>query len=347
MLMIFQRRGDERAKGVQWQRLCDGRKCSQSDGQLIRGERTLNIQALRHSKVKLTWDQDDPNRAKMTRRTLTREEIDEQDFNNLVASSGSEDENTSGKKSKKVRSKDMRALLFNNDDGDEDVWGKAGTAWNEELADLRGQGKETKGNGDMEITFKPALSGLKALDGAEEENMTTLEKYQMRMKEKKARKKEKRELKRAGKDVESDDEAEAEHDESKEKKEDDFFGDSSDNEESDIEPAPTKPTKPIKSTSDKEKKSKKCITLKPVDDLPEDLPADLQTKTDHFSMKDILRAEKEKGKRKRNRSKKGGKHADEREVELGPDGWKVNVQDDRFKALNEEPEFAIDPSNPA
>ncbi|MGG6496889.1 UNVERIFIED_CONTAM: hypothetical protein NY603_28620, partial [Bacteroidetes bacterium 56_B9] len=48
--------------------------------------------ALRHSKVKLTWDQDDPNRAKFTRKALTREEIEEQDFRNLVAGSDSESE---------------------------------------------------------------------------------------------------------------------------------------------------------------------------------------------------------------------------------------------------------------
>lgn len=314
-------------------------------------------QALRHSKVKLTWDQDDPNRAKMTRRTLTREEIDEQDFNNLVAaSSGSEDddetkdsEKASGKKTKKDRSKDLRALLFNNDGEDEDVWGKAGTAWKEELAEVRGQGKEGKDK-DMEITFRPALSGSKALDGADEENMTTLQKYQLRMKERKARKKEKRELKRAGKGDESDEEAGGAK--SKPGKEDDFFGDSSDS-EPESEPEAAKPStgkkgqKPTKPNATAAATPSAPAKSKAVDALPADLPADLDPKTDHFSMKDILRAEKEKGKRKRNRSKKGGKHADEREVELGPDGWKVDVKDDRFKVLHEEPEFAIDPSNPA
>lgn len=313
----------------------------------------LTGQALRHSKVKLTWDQDDPNRAKMTRRTLTREEIDEQDFNNLVASSGSEDEaegtanvaagKGSDKKSKKDRSKDLRALLFNNDSEDDDVWGKAGTAWKEELAEVRGQGKEAKANGDMEITFRPALSGSKALDGADEENMTTLERYQMRMKEKKARKKEKRELKRAGKlDGSDDDEVDAE---AKEAKEDEFFGDTSDEEDEQVKAAarPSKPSKANKAEADTKSPAVPSAQPRSADDLPEDL----QTGTDHFSMKDILRAEKEKGKRKRRRNKKGGKHEDEREVELGPEGWRVDVQDERFKVLHEEPEFAIDPSNPA
>jgi hypothetical protein len=285
----------------------------------------------------------------MTRRTLTREEIDEQDFNNLVgASSGSESE-TEGAKPKKSNKKDIRALLLDNGDSDEDVWGKAGTAWKEELAEVRGQGKSEK---DMEITFRPALSGAMAVTGGDEENMTTLEKYQMRMKEKKARKKEKRELRAAGKAVSGD-----ESDGAKPKKADkgdDFFGGSSDEEEEepvandndesdeDVEESNLK----SKSKSKSEPKSK-SNSKSSKQDLPKDLPEDLQTTTDHFSMKDILKAEKEKGKKKRRRVKKGGKHEAEREVELGPDGWKLDVKDDRFKALHSEPEFAIDPSNPA
>ena len=289
----------------------------------------------------------------MTRRTLTREEIDEQDFNNLVgASSASEAESdTAGGKPrpKKANKKDMRALLLENSDGDDDVWGKAGTAWKEELAEVRGQGKTEK---DMEITFKPALSGAKAVTGGDEENMTTLEKYQMRMKEKKARKKEKRELRAAGKADSDDSDAETKPTK-KAGKGDDFFGGSSDEDEDEAKLARDESDEEVKKPLSKSKaketinsKSKDTSKPKSKQYLPADLPEDLQTTTDHFSMKDILKAEKEKGKKKRRRNK-GGKHEAEREVELGPDGWKLDVKDDRFKALHEEPEFAIDPSNPA
>lgn len=293
----------------------------------------------------------------MTRRTLTREEIDEQDFNNLVGdSSGSEDEAETAagdEKPKKSEKQDLRALLLDNGDSDDDVWGKAGTAWKEELAEVRGQGKKDKANGEMEITFRPALSGGKAVTGGDEENMTTLEKYQMRMKEKKARKKEKRELRAAGKAGSDDEGSDAEKPGRKSAKDDDFFGGSSDEEEEDLadededdEEVIEKPKSSTKTPKSKSEKPKpKAVDTK--QDLPKDLPEDLQTTTDHFSMKDILKAEKEKGKKKRRRNKKGGKHEAEREVELGPDGWKLDVKDDRFKVLHEEPEFAIDPSNPA
>lgn len=157
--------------------------------------------ALRHSKVKLTWDQDDPNRAKITRRALTREEIEEEDFGNLVAASESEEEDDDdeddSKKSKKQKIKErrdkLRALLLGGDDETGDIWGKAGTAWKDELADMKGDEKESK---DVEITFRPGLTT--------DDNLTSLERYQLRMKEKKKAKKEKRELKGKGEKEEKD-----------------------------------------------------------------------------------------------------------------------------------------------
>ena len=44
-------------------------------------------QALRHSKVKLTWDEDEPERALVTKRVLSRKEIEENDFRAYIASS--------------------------------------------------------------------------------------------------------------------------------------------------------------------------------------------------------------------------------------------------------------------
>ncbi|KAK8864269.1 hypothetical protein IAR55_001515 [Kwoniella newhampshirensis] len=338
--------------------------------------------ALRHSKVKLTWDQDDPNRVKVTRRALTREEIEEQDFKNLVASSGSESESepdfddkdagvskakSGEKKSRKQlmkeRTEKLRNLLLANDeDGDGDVWGKAGTAWADELEDIRaggkGESKATKGKGkkvdgdDMEITFRPGLSASKAGEEKDEENMTTLEKYQLRMKEKKQRKKEKIELRKAEKElgVEGEGEGVAVTKGGK----DDFFGSESERESEEEQKKPIK----SKSASSKSEIESKKINTKSTELAPHlassevDREADLlalmgsDPKPDtNFSMKDILKAEKETvAKRIRHRKKSGKK--DEEEKELGPDGWKIDVRDERFKALHEEPEFAIDPSNP-
>jgi len=149
-------------------------------------------------------DQDDPNRIKVTRRNLTREEIEEQDFKAFVASSGSEEEDEddlvpqldtaaaptngklrgkSDKRAAKERTQKLRDLLFAGGEEDDDVWGKAGSSRQDELATKTG-GKFN--NGDMEITFRPGLSVSKAGEGEDDGNLTTLEEYQMRMKERKA-----------------------------------------------------------------------------------------------------------------------------------------------------------------
>ncbi|BEJ17779.1 hypothetical protein CspHIS471_0700470 [Cutaneotrichosporon sp. HIS471] len=288
--------------------------------------------ALRHSKVKLTWDQDDPNRAKMTRRALTREEIEEEDFANLVAGSGSEDSASEpeekiekGKKSKKEQAKErkdkLRALLAA---GDGDVWGKAGAAWQEELADIR-DGKKTgkKGTDDVEITFKPGLTNPAVTD---EENMTSLERYQMRMKEKKRAKKDKY----------------SKADDDEPMGGDDFFGD----DESEDEPVPKgksgKGGKDAKSKGKKEAKGKRAEEERNDVTLDADAAGLVDDPSRHFALKDLVTAEKEAGK-KRKRHRKGAK----KEFELGPEGFaaSVDVADPRFAAIYDEPSFALDPTH--
>jgi hypothetical protein len=47
-------------------------------------------QALQHSKVKLTWDAEDPERTKITRRKFTKEELSSMDFKSYLASDSDE-----------------------------------------------------------------------------------------------------------------------------------------------------------------------------------------------------------------------------------------------------------------
>ncbi|EIW70790.1 hypothetical protein TREMEDRAFT_68226 [Tremella mesenterica DSM 1558] len=320
--------------------------------------------ALRHSKVKLTWDQDDPNRNKITRRALTREEIEEQDFKDYLASSSGESDSdddqaiiaaplptsstkrthssiplskveassskAEGSKSKKRKIKErtakLRSLLLAPNEDDGDLWGKAGRS---NTVSIPIPEKE----GQVEITFRPGLSKTTT----DEEDMTTLEKYQMRIKEKKAKKQEAAELRRAengdpkaGEDVQVDE----------------FFGDDSD-EERHSKSIKLKNGKSVLGR-EKGKRNGELEGKKQRDDsvVEMDMEVPMGREDAHFSMKDVMKAEKMEGKkRKRNRNKKKGRE-DEREVELGPEGWKMDVKDERFKVLHEEPEFAIDPSDP-
>jgi hypothetical protein len=278
-------------------------------------------QALRHSKVKLTWDQDDPNRQKVLRRPLTKQEIDEDDFKAYLAASSdeSEDESDMGgdgpglsAKDKKARRKEkteqLRQLLLGGGDDTEDVWGKH--------ADLHdGDGDAPK---DMEITFKSALTtSSKALD--DDDNLTTLERYQRRMKEKKERKKEKKELK-AGSRAAVAPEVETAVPKADR---DDFFGE-----------------------SDEEDTLAATVTATKTATPPPPEASEVPDETRHFSMQDILKAEKQEGKKKKSRHKKKSKYEDEKEPQLGDEDFAINVRDNRFKAIHEEPEFAIDPSDP-
>ncbi|PPQ62833.1 hypothetical protein CVT24_000527 [Panaeolus cyanescens] len=281
--------------------------------------------ALRHSKVKLTWDDDDPERNMVTRRAMTQKEIDEQDFRNYIANSSdssSEEEEEPAqkdkKKSKKERKKEererLRALLLGG--GGEDMpegWGagEGGNAF----------GNDDDGDVDMEITFSSALSGKKG-----EEDETTLEKYQRKMREK--RKKRKEEVKeKAG---------------NKEEEKDEFFEGSSGGEEE------TKKEPKTKTKGDKRKKDKDAATEGEPTSRKEATAEELallvasdntNAEPKHFSLKSVIKAEKGK-KLKGKKNKKGDDHDEAQE------DFVMDVKDERFKALHEDHEFAIDPTNP-
>ncbi|KAI8990519.1 hypothetical protein BD414DRAFT_483899 [Trametes punicea] len=276
--------------------------------------------ALRHSKVKLTWDEDEPERTQITRRVLSKKEIEENDFRAYIASSSeSESEVAPGApkgKDKAAERDRLRALLLGGkgfDDDEDDV--------------------------DMEITFTPGLSA--ANDGKKEE--TTLEKYQRKMKEKKKKRKE--EMREKAKERK---EGQAEK---KEKKalDDDFFGGDSDEESEEEEEAPRQSKRQGKDRASRRNGKEVDEEERParVESTAEELglvaaSENPDAEVKHFDMKAVLRAEKRAGKKK---GKKRKKNADDGEADL-QENFTINVKDERFKAVLEDHTFAIDPSNP-
>jgi len=214
----------------------------------------MSIQALRHSKVKLTWDEDDLDRHQVTRRALTRQEIDDGDFRAYIASS-SEDEPRIGDEDKMDKSSSrqkLRAILLNgNNDALPEGWN-----YGEEGSDV-----------DMEITFTSGLSQKK-------DEETTLDKYQRKVREK--RKKKKQERKESEKSV-------------SEKKgsggkiqNDGFFGSGSD--EDDVSDRETQKV----FGKNARKENRRCIF--PQEELSS--PQNVQEEPKHFDMKMVLKAEK-------------------------------------------------------
>ncbi|KAF6766171.1 pre-rRNA-processing protein ESF1 [Ephemerocybe angulata] len=275
--------------------------------------------ALRHSKVTLTWDEDDPERGQVTRRTLTKQEIEDGDFRKFIASSSeSESEGESskpkGKKDKKSERDRLRALLLGgNDDAMPEGWGDEGR----------------DDDVDMEVTFTPGLTGKQ-----DEGDETSLEKYQRKLREK--RKKRKEEVKgkatSAGKGKE------------KEVDVDDFFAVGSEDEEEDIEErrasGKKKGERKKRSVDEKEKARGEEATAEELALLAASNNPDAETK--HFDFKAVLKAEK--------KGKKGRKHKKDKRLEAAADelqeDFSIDVQDERFKVLHEDHQFAIDPSNP-
>lgn len=202
--------------------------------------------------------------------------------------------------------------------------------------------------GSMEITFTPAFAGSAAQVDPKDE--TSLETY-------KRREKERRERKKAGKGKEPAEEGVAEEDEGFD---DHFFKDgrdmddaiaareegalASDDEDAGEAAATTK--KARKQTRDERQAAKA-----EKDQKRRDLEAALGEGSGsdgedgdgrrHFNMNDIIRAEKLQGKKKKHQKGQKAK----RLAEL-KDGFEIDAQDQRFKSVFEEPDYAIDPSNP-
>lgn len=274
--------------------------------------------ALRHSKVKLTWDDDDPERNRITRRTLTRAEIEESDFKAFLASSSSDsgseaglpsDLKSSGKGKEtttKISRHKLRALLLKGDAELPEGW--SGIA-------------DEQGDVDMEITFTPGLSEKKDHDES------TLDKYQRKIREKRKRKKgEAKEKTLKGRSNGSQDE---------------FFDDGKgDEHESDqISKQSAPPNNPQKSQSLSDTASRPPSTPEEFKSLISSNALEAEPK--HFNIKSVLKAERNQVQKR----KKVKKHRQEDDNEL-QDDFSIDVKDVRFKALHDDHQYAIDPSNP-
>ena len=261
----------------------------------------------------MTWDDDDPERTLVTRRRLTRKEIEDDDFRAyLASSSGSEDEHEGlgvHNQNKKAAERDRLRTLLLEGTGDQmpEGWAK-----NKSSDDV-----------DMEITFTPGLSGKKK----DEEHETTLEKYQKKMREKRKKSKEERKAEREN-NVKTSVEG------------DEFFAvDSGDEVATETEKRKagkrTNTTRNTEAAESNTAVSAEELALLVASDNPNAEPK-------HFNLKSVIKAEK-RAKLKGKKGKKKSKQDDENEVQ---EDFVVNVHDDRFKALHHDPQFAIDPSNP-
>lgn len=285
--------------------------------------------ALQHSKVKLTWDVD-PEEVKRkesikTAFSGTKNDIAENDLRAYLASDSEEEEEddadatgepTAGPKlsKKELARKRMREALGLSDEP-------------------AGKASDSGPVGDMEITFTPALT--ESSGAKDPENETTAEKYIRKERERKAKRKE-RAAATKGEDISKDATNEPEEDLGFD---DPFF--------TIEEPKPASKAQLHKEERRKKREAREAEEKKSAIDraqlelLMEDNHDEETGQLKHFNMDEILKAEKKKNKKK---AKKGKKDA----ADAGglQENFKIDAGDDRFKAMFEEHEFAIDPSDP-
>ena len=118
--------------------------CATSIPKRYKPKPAMITDALQRSAVKLTWDQDDPDRKRLTRANLSREDMEEADLRAYLASDSESEEVEEQKEAMKADSKEdkiakYRALLLNSKS--ENVFGR----------------KSHEDNDDLNITFTSGI----------------------------------------------------------------------------------------------------------------------------------------------------------------------------------------------
>ncbi|TVU38618.1 hypothetical protein EJB05_12002 [Eragrostis curvula] len=274
-------------------------------------EPDFETRALQHSRVKLSWDDDEPERKKVLRRKFTDDQLDELDMylaSDDSASDGEDMDNSgdeplpNGTSKRKLTKEERLAILLQGNKSDE----------------------EQSDDQDMEITFNTELEDLskRILERKNNEEKTVWEKHQEKMKEKrKARKRGQKE---------SDDYSS----EDKQDDDDDFFAE----ELSDEETKPSKSKKQKVKTKDKAKGKEKS-TGEHLEQEATKEELELLVAADHDTNNGA------KGYNlKRKKGKKGKKGKEESVEDKLPD---IDLsKDERFSEMFTSNLYAVDPTDP-
>ena len=300
----------------------------------------FKTEALTHSKVRLTWDDDDMQRKEVQKRAFSRAEMDENDLQAFIGSESSGNESVSSRKSavedRKLKKKEagrakMRAAL-----GFPDEPTKSSSA--------KRDGKEEV-VGDMQITFTSGLGGggkdeKGVFENEPQDEESTRDRYIRKERDRKQKRKEKMKASHAGtKDqaVAEDASGRAEDDGEDQGFDDPFFNDPSATAEA--EKKARKADKERKVAARAEKDEEAASRRAELELLTAEDQAD---NVRHFDMREIEKAEKDA----RRKIKKGNKKKRKGDQMEEADQFKLETEDPRFKALFESHEYAIDPTNP-
>ena len=310
----------------------------------------FRTEALTHSKVRLTWDDDDTTRKEVQKRAFSRAEIDENDLQAYIGSDSSGDEGATSRKEvsspqdrKAAKRETERAKM------------RAALGLNAEPA--KGGKKGAKQPvGEMQITFTSGLSGEKdgksVFENGPQDEESTRERYIRKEKERKQKRKERMKATRSGVSEGNDEGASspdedalvdggaAAQDEDDAGFNDPFFDDPSAN---------AAVEKKAKKAERLKKRAEKAATEEEAAARRKELELlmaeDQADAVRHFDMREIEKAEKE-AKKKGKRGKKAKQQAAAAADGDAAAEFNVDTEDPRFRGLFESHEYAIDPTNP-
>ncbi|KAL8473905.1 hypothetical protein ACS0TY_030679 [Phlomoides rotata] len=203
----------------------------------------FQTRALQHSNIHLTWDDDEPQRAKTLKRKLNDGQIAELELKEFLASDDSEsddsDNEVEDKSARKCKKRDKYRALFESGDG------------SDEDEDEEGQ--------DMEVTFSTGLEDIskRILEKKNKKSETVWDAYLRKRKEKKKASKK-------GSKYSSEDES-SDADEEPAEEADDFFVEEPENKSN-----PVRGKKMNKSTMQEREASRAELELLAADDKGED-----------------------------------------------------------------------------
>ncbi|WFC95661.1 pre-rRNA-processing protein esf1 [Malassezia brasiliensis] len=286
--------------------------------------------ALRHSRVRLTWDQDDPRRSKVTQAAhRNAHELHDDDVRTYLASDSEDDDSAHAQSRDKLRSllTAGQPSAFDDADDEESMYAP----------------KSRANEGEMQITFVPALAPGASAKPAEDE--TTIERYLRKQKEKRERKKAKARTAEAGaadagQPAEPVAEGELTFD-------DPFFASN----DGDLEAALAAETgaEPRKERKARKGRKEPREPDAPAADAGADAGADADAGSDaeqHFSLHDIVRAEKRQHKKLSKQQRKREARRDAERTPLTQPSFTMDTEDPRFAAIKDDYRFAIDPHHP-
>ncbi|EMC91985.1 hypothetical protein BAUCODRAFT_117187 [Baudoinia panamericana UAMH 10762] len=307
----------------------------------------FRTEALTHSKVRLTWDEEgERERKEVQRRAFGRGEQAEEDLRAYVASEGDSDaESVVSRKSaaedrKEKKKAEQRRVM------------RAKLGLGEVGVEKGGKGGEGEGDA-MQITFTSGLTGTGKNGGVFENEPldaeSTKERYIRKERERKQKRKEKMKASRnpdatSNTAIPAETGAEADVVEEDAGFNDPFFAD------------PAASSTALAKAARKAERKKAAATRAAEEaeaaerrkELELLMSEDKADEVRHFDMREVEKREKEarrKGKKAKSKKQKEGVDVSVGEGE-GDGGFQVDSADPRFKRLFEDHEFAIDPTNP-